>query len=322
MSDRGAVIMAAGAIDTPKVLIQSSIGPRDQMAALKPINDKFPGILENASEWIINPNVGKWLFDTTLVMPTFTNDDMTSFQFGATPDNYVEQYMTNQSGPLSFPGPLLISYKNYAVNGRMYEFQMTILTHGMDNYASASDGFTAALYINNPESRDFCSFNPDGEYRAFTNGSAYMSTENDVAAIRNYTDKVVTMLEAGGSTFVSANDNQSVSDWVDSKKGTWTQHFGGTCYASGDASDPNRCADDKLHVVGTSNVFVGDGSAMKEGTVNPYGFIMYIGRQVGELVQEQLDGQDLDDVVVGSEEVRVQSRRRRRRRHLHARIHS
>lgn len=316
VSANGAVIMAAGAIGTPKVLIQSSIGPRDQMAALKPINDQFPGILENASDWVVNPNVGKWLFDTTLVLPTFTNEDMESFQFGATPDTYVEQFLSNHSGPLAFPGPLLISYENYAVNGRMYEFQMTILTHGMDAYATADDGFTAALYINNPESRDFCSFNTDGKYRAFTNGSAYMSTDNDVAAMRNFTARVVDMLEAGGSTFVSAGDNQSVSDWVDSKRGTWTQHFGGSCYASGDATDPNRCADASLRVVGTSNIFVGDGSAMKVGTVNPYGFIMYIGRQVAELVQQQLEGQDLDE---GEEEA---DRVRHHRHKLRVRIHS
>lgn len=292
LSDRGAVIMAAGAVGTPKVLLQSSIGPEDQMTTLQALSEKFPGVKTDSSEWVINENVGKSLFDTTLVLPTFTHDDMVSFFFTSPSESYEDQYMTNQTGPLAFPGPLLISYENYEINGRAYEFQMTVLTHGMDNYATASDGFTTALYINNPESRDYVSFSSDGKYHAFTKGTAYLSTDSDMAAMKNYTEKVVAVLESGGATFVSGSDGQSPSDWVSSKGASWTNHYGGSCYASGDASDSARCADDKLLVVGTSNIYVGDGSAMKEGTVNPYGFIMYIGRQVAEIIS--------DDFVSGS----------------------
>ncbi|GAB9472394.1 hypothetical protein Gpo141_00009573, partial [Globisporangium polare] len=39
-------------------------------------------------------------------------------------------------------------------------------------------------------------------------------------------------------------------------------------------------------VIGTKNIFVADASAMRDGTVNPYGFIMYTGRETAGQVKD------------------------------------
>uniref|UniRef100_K3WCU2 Apple domain-containing protein n=1 Tax=Globisporangium ultimum (strain ATCC 200006 / CBS 805.95 / DAOM BR144) TaxID=431595 RepID=K3WCU2_GLOUD len=285
LSARGAVVMAAGALSTPKVLIQSGIGPSDQLNLLNARSD-FPGVKQSNGGWVINPNVGQNLFDTNVVFATFTHPDMKSFQYKTRPSWAIDQYMNQgQTGGWASFGPTLIGYENYAVNGRMYEFQTTVLTNGFTKFYSLPNAFTTSLYVNNPEARDHSYFTSDGLWHGLT-GSAYFGTANDLAAMQSYATKVVNMMKENGATFLSAENGESVATWVKNNGGSITHHFGGSCYASSDTGDAKRCADSKLRVLGTSNIFVSDASAMRDGTVNPYGFIMYIGREVGGQVKE------------------------------------
>uniref|UniRef100_K3WCV9 Apple domain-containing protein n=1 Tax=Globisporangium ultimum (strain ATCC 200006 / CBS 805.95 / DAOM BR144) TaxID=431595 RepID=K3WCV9_GLOUD len=285
LTTRGAVIMAAGALGTSKVLIQSGIGPSDQLNLLNARSD-FPGVKQSNGGWVINPNVGQNLFDTNVVFATFTHPDMKSFQYKTRPSWAIDQYMNQgQTGGWASFGPTLIGYENYAVNGRVYEFQTTVLTNGFTDYYSLPNAFTTSLHVNNPEARDHSYFTADGKWNGFT-GSLYFGTTNDLAAMQSYATKVVDMMKANGATFMSAANSDSVATWVTKSKGFITHHFGGSCYASSDTGDAKRCADAKLRVLGTTNIFVADASAMRDGTVNPYGFIMYIGREAAGQVKE------------------------------------
>ncbi|TYZ68754.1 hypothetical protein PybrP1_012261 [[Pythium] brassicae (nom. inval.)] len=228
------------------------------------------------------------LFDTNTVFASFTHKDMKSFQYKTYPTWAIDQYMSKgQTGPWASFGPTMIGYENYAVNGRMYEFQTTVLTNGFTDFYSVPNALTVAIYVNNPESRDRSFFTPDGKWNGFT-GSLYMATKNDLAAMQSYASKVVDLMRAKGATFISAANGQSTADWVNAHRGWITHHFGGSCYVSGDAGDSKRCADEKMRVVGTKNVFVADASAMRDGTVNPYAFIMYTGREAASQVQAHL----------------------------------
>ncbi|KAG2530395.1 hypothetical protein JM16_001603 [Phytophthora kernoviae] len=289
LSSRGTVIMAAGAISTPKVLIQSGIGPSEQLNLLKG-NNKFPGVAQ--ADGITNPYVGRNLFDTNIVFPSFSHPDMKSFRYGDRASWAIDQYMNkNASGPFSSPGPTLIGYENFEVQGRMYEFQTTVLTRGFGEYTARNDALTTSLYVNNPESRAASGFDKNGNWYAFKEGTPYFGTNRDLVALQTYASRVVGAMTAQGATFLSASgsDADSVAKWVASNSGLIAHHFGGSCYASSDSSaGSKRCADEKMRVLGTSNVFVADASAMRDGTVNPYGFIMYMGREVAELVSSYI----------------------------------
>ncbi|KAF1332841.1 Carbohydrate-binding protein, partial [Globisporangium splendens] len=220
LTTRGAVIMAAGALGTPKVLIQSGIGSSNQLDLLNARSD-FPGVKQSNGRWVINPNVGQNLFDTNVVFATFTHPDMKPFQYKTRPSWAIDQYLNHgQTGGWASFGPTLIGYENYAVNGRMYEFQTTVLTNGFTDYYSLPNAFTTSF-------------------------SAHFGTANDLAAMQPYATKVVDMMKANAV-----------------------------------------CADAKLRVLDTNNIFVADASAMRDGTVNPYGFIMYIGREAAGQVKE------------------------------------
>ncbi|KAL4165355.1 hypothetical protein KRP22_004083 [Phytophthora ramorum] len=299
VSDRGAVLMAAGALGTPKVLIQSGVGPSAQLDLLEKIGG-YHGVTQDADR-VINPNVGRNLFDANLMYVFFSHPDMKSFVFDNRPKEAVDQYMNkNHTGPWAGAGPTLISFESYDVQGRTYEFQSNVHTHGFGGLGDQEDAFTIAMYVTNPESRAHSGFDSNGDWRAFNEGDAYFGTPRDLAAMQSYVKKMVRVMEENGATFISesGSDPAAVADYVASTDSYISYFFGGTCYASSDASDTERCADEQLRVVGLKNVFVADASAMKESTVNPYGFVMYIGREAADQAKSYIDsnaGSNVDE---------------------------
>ncbi|KAE8997826.1 hypothetical protein PR003_g20578 [Phytophthora rubi] len=283
VSARGAVLMAAGALGTPKVLIQSGVGPNSQLDLLEKVGG-FPGVAQDAGR-VANPNVGRNLFDANLMYVSFSHPQMKSFIFDNTPVEAIDQYMNeSRTGPWSGAGPTLISYESYDVQGRVYEFQSNVLTHGFGELGQKENAFTIAMYVTNPESRAHSGFDGNADWRAFNEGDAYFGTPRDLAAMQSYVQKMVRVMEDNGASFISdtGSDPAAIADLVASTDSYISYFFGGTCYASSDASDIERCADENLRVVGLENVFVADASAMKESTVNPYGFVMYIGREAAD----------------------------------------
>ncbi|RHY25864.1 hypothetical protein DYB32_008039 [Aphanomyces invadans] len=271
LTGRGSVIVAAGAVSTPKVLIQSGIGPQDQLNTLAN-NPNFPGIGNNASKWAVNNNVGQHLFDTIQVLTTFKHPSMKTFTHGSHPQAAINQYVAqNKAGPWASPDPVLIGYD---YNGPD-QFQVTGFCHGFNFGSTDPTEFGVSVYLNNPRSRTRCEFKADGTYHFNLKGELYTHPD-DLAALDRFSSSLQVNLERSGSTFVQRRGKEGAN------------HYGGSCIPSNDAADSFRCADGSFKVLGTSNVFVGDASLMRAGTVNPYGFTMQIGLQAGLNVQKFL----------------------------------
>ncbi|KAI9908221.1 hypothetical protein PsorP6_003013 [Peronosclerospora sorghi] len=279
----GTVLMAAGALGTSKVLMQSGIGPENQINLLKQ-RDAAEGVFRPA-KWIFNNNVGRNVFDTNVAYASFAHPDMKSFNYHNRPVWATSLYQQDLSGPWAATGPLLIAREQYDVQGRTYEFQATLLPSGFLEFENRTDAFTLSLYINNPESRAASGFDNSStvEWKAFNEGNVYLGTDRDLAAMQSYAQRIVALMTAQGATFLSAaSDPASVAEWVVKTRGYYVHHFGGGCYVSSNAADPNRCADEKMRVIGTQNIFIADASAMRDGTVNPNAFVMYIGREAAD----------------------------------------
>ena len=285
LSARGVVVMAAGALSTPKVLIQSGIGPKSQLNMLFG-REGFPGI-KDSSTWVVNENVGNSIFDTTEILTTFSNPSMIALMDGVNTQPAINQYMSQgRSGPWASPDPVLIGYENYTVNGFNYQFQLTGFCHGFNG--NNENQYGVAVYLNNPKSRDVCGFTSDGKWHGDTKNSMYFSNNDDLVALSSYMSKLSQMLTSRGSTPIAPSASDNIQNWVSSHK-VGTNHYGGSCYTSSDKSDQKRCSDESFRVIGTSNIYVADASLAKEGTVNPYGFVMYAGYQAGVNVKAVLE---------------------------------
>jgi cellobiose dehydrogenase (acceptor) len=295
LTDRGVVVVAAGALGTPQLLMQSGIGPQDQLEALVSVGS-FAGVGEKDS-WVINEAVGKAVFDAAVVYASFTHAGMVPFLNTQRPEDAVARFMDNRTGPWAIPGPVLTAYETMEIGGREYELQTTVLPHGFGDANETDEAYTLALLLNNPESRDYISVEGNS-FNVATNGSWYLSTPNDVAAMEAYATKMISTMSEAGSVFLgdaSGNDEVDISTWVSDNAGSVSHHFGGSCYtAADDADDASRCADASFRVIGTRNVYLSDASLMKEGTVNPYAFIMYIGRQSAKNVLAAAFGTSAD----------------------------
>lgn len=288
LSSRGVVIMAAGALNTPQVLMQSGVGPKKELETLAALNT-FDGV-KDTSAWVENANVGQQVFDTNVVYASFSHKDMKPFLNKKRPTDAIAQYTKDQSGAWAIPGPVLIAYESMTVSDREYEFQTTVLPHGFGDNYETDEAYSFGIFLNNPESRDSISVDSrSGAFKVATKGSWYLSTANDLKAMQSYATDVISTATAAGSKFLDGDSvtATSIASWVKKNTGSVTHHFGGSCYTSSDKTDSKRCADENFKVVGTKNIYVSDASLMKEGTVNPYGFVMYIGHQAAKNVLQQ-----------------------------------
>ncbi|GMF10095.1 unnamed protein product [Phytophthora lilii] len=291
LTDRGVVVVAAGALSTPQLLMQSGVGPRNQLEALASAGS-FDGVGDQEA-WVINESVGKSVFDAAVVYASFTHPGMVPFLNRQRPEDAIALFVKNQTGPWAIPGPVMTAYETMEVSGREYEFQTTVLPHGFGDDYATNEAYALALLLNNPESRDYISVEGN-TFNVATNGSWYLSTASDVAAMETYAAKMISTMTEAGSVFLgdaTGSGDVDIPSWVSANAGSVSHHFGGSCYTAADnAGDASRCADASFRVIGTQNIYISDASLMKEGTVNPYAFVMYIGHQAAKNVLEAAFG--------------------------------
>ncbi|KAJ8066190.1 hypothetical protein OCU04_005276 [Sclerotinia nivalis] len=250
----GKLILASGAMSTPRILINSGIGPTDQITTVK--NGSSCVTLPVESDWINLP-VGKNLKDHPIFTLTFNitgsmasnSTSMMSTAFTSPSTTNVDLF-AQQSGPLVQSGQRLNFWTSLnTTNGTKYfqgtcnspaEGQVRIklyLTHGLTS--------TGVLGITSAGATEFTT-NP------------WMNTADDQSAIRTMIDY-----------FLNAAENSTILEPTDSTitgaslvaAGTYVtgDHFTGTAMM-GETNDGSLVVDTDTKVWGTDNLFVVDAS--------------------------------------------------------------
>ncbi|KAF0756503.1 hypothetical protein AaE_004601 [Aphanomyces astaci] len=304
-SPHGAVLLAAGTLNTPKLLLQSGIGPTQQLPLVHALGLPLP-----LGPWIQNEAVGAQLFDTHQVAVTFRAPTSVlqgrrrfGFDYLHPPPEAVRQFLDRRAGPLTSSNPVFISYESvvHPTTSREFHFQITVFPHAVPPYGDNAMEFTLCFNLNNPMSRAALGFSPNTNrrgrplYGMLPNTTLYWDNDDDLDMMVTYINQTISRLSDVDTTPVFSPPDQATiasSSWEESPH-EWvrqhtlvTDHFGGTCSAH--PSSSSSCADASLVVRGTSNVFVGDGSLVSGGSVNPYGFVMYTGYQVSIGVKKHL----------------------------------
>ncbi|EQC28568.1 hypothetical protein SDRG_13646 [Saprolegnia diclina VS20] len=307
LSARGAVLVATGALLSPRLLLQSGIGPLSQrdLVTKRPLPSPL-----RADAWLQNENVGAHIFDAHQVALTFrtanvSNSSGFGFDYMRPSPSVLDQFVKTRSGPMASANPVLIAYETVAdaFSGHSFQFQLSVFPHVMPNLElspPANDqemDWTICFTLNNPLSRDRAGFFPNGSYSGAMAGHLYWSHPADARMMATFIQSTIDQIAAySKQATVPVFPAPSALQWATwaTNRTSWivqhtliTDHFGGACIVASNRSN-DRCADETFRVLGTSNVFVGDGSVVKSGNVNPYGFVMYTGYEAATHVDAYL----------------------------------
>ncbi|RHY92510.1 hypothetical protein DYB35_000382 [Aphanomyces astaci] len=252
-SPHGAVLLAAGTLNTPKLLLQSGIGPTQQLPLVHALGLPLP-----LGPWIQNEAVGAQLFDTHQVAVTFRAPTSVlqgrrrfGFDYLHPPPEAVRQFLDRRAGPLTSSNPVFISYESvvHPTTSREFHFQITVFPHAVPPYGDNAMEFTLCFNLNNPMSRAALGFSPNTNrrgrplYGMLPNTTLYWDNDDDLDMMVTYINQTISRLSDVDTTPVFSPPDQ-VS----------------TC----------------------------DGSLVSGGSVNPYGFVMYTGYQASIGVKKHL----------------------------------
>jgi cellobiose dehydrogenase (acceptor) len=270
LTSGGSVILASGAMSTPRILFNSGIGPADQITTVK--NGCVSVTLPDESEWIDLP-VGQNLKDHPIFSLTFNTTNATASMLAA---NFTNPSQTNidmfvsQNGPLVQSGQRLNFWTSLnSTNGTRY-FQGTCSS-------AAAGTVRIKLYLTHgATSQGVLGITSDGATEFTT--SPWLTTDDDKQAVITMIDSL--LASARNSSIMTPADSAITGTSLVSTS-TYTQgdHFVGTAIM-GTSNDGTAVVDTDTKVYGTDNLFVVDASIHPDlPTGNTQAMVMVVAEQ-------------------------------------------
>lgn len=298
----GILVMAAGALITPRLLLLSGVGPRGREDEIFPNQSPAPFAIDNQE-------VGVGIFDHVLTMVTYSYDGSIPYEaynygnyLGNAPD--IRRYLSDGSGPYAQYQP--VSILNYATQGSIPDIEIFINPNGAGTPGGKYYGpntLSAFVMLLDPKTRGLITLDNKGNVN-FPN--IWMPNTSDGAEDTTLmTQAVFDMLKLfardpgmkilfgpGGLSHPNLDPNSlsdvrtyvtgpSPTDGIFYSKLT-VNHFGGTAALS---DGPGGVNPRTLILRGTKNVAVVDASLIPEVVpAHPVGTIMAIADRAGDIL--------------------------------------
>ncbi|KAK6223419.1 hypothetical protein LQW54_000537 [Pestalotiopsis sp. IQ-011] len=260
----GKVILASGAMSTPRILFYSGIGPTDQIEAV-PTDITLP----DSSEWINLP-VGQGIKDHTIITITLATKTSLSALAQAnftSPDDESVSLFAKGSGLLSQGGQRL----NFWTSVVSPSDGLTRYMQGTCNSPS-DDTIKIKLYVTHglTSSTDLV-LDSTGASTTLS-GSPWLQTTGDQEAFQVFFDRLIEMTGASNSSLTlqykdgsAVSSNVTGASYYENVSGTYTtgSHFVGSAKMGSDDGRTNNgsaVVDLNTQVYGTDNLFVVDAS--------------------------------------------------------------
>jgi len=298
----GQVVMAAGALVTPRILLLSGVGPFGREAEIFPDGPPVPFTIDN-------PGVGVGVFDHVLTMLTYSYDGEIPYQVYNYSDYEgneadLEAYLQDRSGPYTQYQP--VSILNYRYNSDIPNVEVFINPNGAGTPGGTYYGprtLSAFAMLLNPHARGLITLDENGNVRA---PNIYLpETEEGEADTDLMTQAVFDLIQLfqdnpdleivfgpGGQSHPDLNpdDISDVREYVTGPSpvdGIFynrliVNHFGGTAALN---SGPGGVDPDTLILRGTENVAVVDASLIPTVVAaHPVGTIMAVADRAGDIL--------------------------------------
>jgi cellobiose dehydrogenase (acceptor) len=278
-NDGGNIILSAGALGSPRLLMKSGIGEGSALADLS-----AAGLLDMPSgEWINNTAVGDKLFDNPNTFIELSGDAVDSFTYKYSDPAVQDEdlYLQSRSGPYASAGQTDVVFDKITLaNGETYGVQGTFGSAGYQDFTS-NHTITMNVYgTSGMASTGRVLLDDQGVPRP---SSFLYSDPRDADAIATFIRKLFDALPQSTLTPQNIAPNATHEELVryittpSSYATGYVNHFAGSCRLG-------ACVDLDARVKGVQNLFVVDASITAPFSVNPMFGIMAAAERASELI--------------------------------------
>lgn len=291
VTDNGRVVLSAGALLSPQILMYSGIGPNDTLAKLA-ASSHTP--YTQSSSWIAQESVGEGLFDNpnTFIQLSAPTVQAYNYKYDDADAKDREMYLNSRTGHYTFASQTA-AFWTYMDNGdgTRSGVQGTVSSSG---YADWTGNNTITLNIYGTSglaSSGRVTLSDDGKFVAGSSPDVYYSKPRDAKVIAAFIHDIYQSLpestpEAPAQDGLTPLNLPRSSSVEEIEKYITTQ----SAYARGQVNHWSsscrigKCVDANTQVIGTQNIHVIDASILAPMTVNPQFPVMVAGEHGAEKI--------------------------------------
>ena len=283
LSSRGRVILSAGALKSPELLIKSGIGDPTVLTRLYKAN-QLGGL--PSSSWINNTAVGARLFDNPNTFIELSSPSVNSYVYSYDNPPAADKalYLQHRSGPYSFAGQTSVFWDTVQrADGTFAGMQGTIGTSGYSDYTS---NHTITLNIYGTAGlKSSGKVVLDSNFIPGPSSDVYYSDPQDSLDIATFIHRIFAALPGSGLTSLNIAQTSTVAQ-IQQYITTFSAYARGQVNHWSSSCRLGTCVDTNTVVIGTKNIHVVDGSIVPPFTVNPQMGIMIAAERAWELISK------------------------------------
>ncbi|KAI1759522.1 putative cellobiose dehydrogenase [Hypoxylon sp. FL1150] len=292
LSPSGRIVLSAGAIASPGLLMHSGIGPAENLA-----NVSAAGLISNnSSSWVINPSVGEGLFDNPNTYIELSAPTIQSYvqDYNNPIPADRDLYLSSRSGPYAFASQTS-AFWAYMPNpdGTKTGVQGTIDSSGHGEYVN-NNTITLNVYgTSGLGSAGSVVLSRDGKITPGPSSDVYYTDPRDADNIAKFIYSIFQALPpstpespaADGLTPLNIPQNSTVEE-IRTYITTWSEYAVGAVQHWSSSCRLGKCVDTDTKVIGTKNIHVIDASIVSPLTVNPQFGVMVAAEKGAERMLE------------------------------------
>jgi cellobiose dehydrogenase (acceptor) len=281
LASSGRVILSAGALKSPELLMKSAIGDPAVLTRLSQAN-QLGGV--PPSSWINNTAIGAGLFDNPNTFIELSSPAVQAYfyQYDTPIPSDASLYLSNRSGPYTFASEVSVfwDYVKHA-DGTQAGMQGTIGSSGFDEYTNSSTitlnvygtsglGSTGNVvldsnFVPGPSSTVYYSDPQDGlDIATFIHGIFQALPGTGITPLNIPQDYTIAQIQS----YITTGSPYTIGE---------TNHWSSSCRLG-------ACVDTNTTVIGMQNLNVVDASILAPLTVNPQFGTMVAAERAAELI--------------------------------------